>query len=235
MTIRSTDKSFNKKYLLHFIPFVLVVIAAFFEIYLESAEYKIALLEQKIENIPVRILSLIIPLHGAIYTYISIKLVTAFNKNLKKSYSDIEKINLNWLAYLVFANLVIWAIVIMAYSVTIIFGQGFHAEFAIYIAISIFIYSIGYKSLQQPEILAEPNFESSSEIKKKSYQKSGMDSIKSEHHLSKLKRLFDEDKVHRNPNLNLSELAKKLEISQHNLSELINTQLNQTFYDFVNR
>lgn len=35
--------------------------------------------------------------------------------------------------------------------------------------------------------------------------------------------------------LTLQKLAEQLEVSNHNLSEVINSRLNQSYYDFVNR
>lgn len=46
--------------------------------------------------------------------------------------------------------------------------------------------------------------------------------------------LFENDKVYRNSDLVLGNLAARLEISTHKLSEVINRKLGKTFYDFVN-
>ena len=153
--IGSGDQKFKMKHLYHFLPFILVTIAAFFELYLESGEYKIALAEERAVNIPGKILSMLIPVHGVIYTYFSIKQVGFFNKNLKRTFSNIENINLDWLAYLVFATMIIWSIVIITYILTIIYGEALRVQYFIYIAVAIFIYSMGYKGLKQEEIFIE--------------------------------------------------------------------------------
>ena len=46
---------------------------------------------------------------------------------------------------------------------------------------------------------------------------------------------MSEDKPYLNSDLTLNDLSEKLEISSHNLSEILNTQLNQNFFDFVNQ
>ena len=46
---------------------------------------------------------------------------------------------------------------------------------------------------------------------------------------------METDKLYLNSDLTLRELAEKLSISPHNLSEILNTRLNQSFYDFINR
>ena len=45
---------------------------------------------------------------------------------------------------------------------------------------------------------------------------------------------MDEKKPFKNDKLNLTELSNLVGISNHNLSEIINTKIEQNFYDFVN-
>lgn len=53
-------------------------------------------------------------------------------------------------------------------------------------------------------------------------------------HFSELRRLIEEEKIYRNPNLSLSSVARQLNISSNYLSTLIN-QLNKTsFTDYIN-
>ena len=55
-----------------------------------------------------------------------------------------------------------------------------------------------------------------------------------EYHQALLK-LMDDEKPYTNSELMLYQPAGMLNISSHNLSEVLNTQLNQNFFDFINQ
>ncbi len=69
----------------------------------------------------------------------------------------------------------------------------------------------------------------------KKYEKSGLSQEKAERCLEELPKLMKKERPYRDPELTLSDLATRLDISSRNLSEVINTRLNQNFFDFINQ
>ena len=102
---------------------------------------------------------------------------------------------------------------------------------------AVFIFLIGYRSLRQPEVvLIESEKPEQKQIKDKpaSYKKSGLSEDIASESVNKLNALMKNEKPFLNSELTLSDLAAKINLSTHNLSEIINTKLNQNFYDYVN-
>ena len=111
-----------------------------------------------------------------ILLYLSAK-HSSFNKRLKDSFSNIEKINLNWINFLSAGTVIIWLIVILSYILDSLYGPDFPSFMPIYISVSILIYSIGYKSLNRPEVRIEeePAPEQALTVDKpEPYKKSGL-------------------------------------------------------------
>jgi AraC-like DNA-binding protein len=116
-------------------------------------------------------------------------------------------------------------------------------DFLIYLAASVLIYSIGYLSLRQPQILTQTKQVLETEKiliqeekigTRKSYQKSGLTNAEAKIQLNKLIQIMETEKPYLNSDLTLQNLAALISISIHNLSEIINTQLERNFYDFIN-
>jgi AraC-like DNA-binding protein len=61
-----------------------------------------------------------------------------------------------------------------------------------------------------------------------------MDAAIAQRHVQELLGLMEREKPFTKNDLTLQELAEPLDLSPHNLSEVINTQLGKNFYDFVN-
>lgn len=61
------------------------------------------------------------------------------------------------------------------------------------------------------------------------YAVSTLGKVDIEHALASLRRLFEQEHLYRDPDLSLSRLAEQLDLNSHQVSELINTQLDTSF------
>ncbi len=226
--IRKKEK-FEFKNLVHFIPFFLVQLYGIFFFYFETPEYQLGLLDFS-HQLPwhIQLVGIFIPVVGVFYMILTVVKTINYNKQIKNSLSSIEDIDLSWLLYLVYGTAIIWIVVVISYLIGFVFGDQLQANLMIYITLSIFLYALAIKSYKQPEIKSLENEDT------ESYKKSGLSDEKANEYLQKLNQTMKDKKLYLDPKLNLSQLAEKLKISTHNLSEVINVKQNQNFYDFVN-
>ncbi|NQT26426.1 helix-turn-helix transcriptional regulator [candidate division KSB1 bacterium] len=172
-------------------------------------------------------------------------LLWRYAKHKKEFFSTLDRINLYWLRNITVLTFLVWLTVLFLHASPLFGGMILSPEI-IALATSILVYIMGYMGLKQPEIFSM-NFISNlpngdlengslelihSDVKK--YEKSGLSSEKAKRVLQDLVGLMEKEKPFTDANLTLHELSEKLVISGHNLSEVINTQLKQNFFDFIN-
>lgn len=68
-----------------------------------------------------------------------------------------------------------------------------------------------------------------------SYRKSTLQNVDSDDLVNRLETLMLQDKVYLEVGITLNQLAKKLNIKSHQLSELLNNNLNKSFFTYINQ
>jgi AraC-like DNA-binding protein len=236
--------------LLHFVPFFLAYLL-FVPFFLSPADHKIFVYKNNglgYETLT-GVLLLAIIISGIVYVVLSLRLLKKHQRIIQNQFSYAEKINLAWLRYLIYGIAAIWIVVI--------FGD----DKATYSTVVVFVIMLGYFGIKQVGIFtqrlpaetksdlnevaapapvsistalpdpAEPGIE---EPKKAKYLKSSLNADTAENIYTGLTQLMREKKPYTNPELTLDELAQTLNVHRNNLSQVINTYEQKSFYDYVN-
>jgi AraC-like DNA-binding protein len=179
-----------------------------------------------------------------------------YSQAIKDTFSTIDKINLNWLKTITVLTMIVWILGIIIEFLQI-FDLNTRFQATTPIAIAILIYVMGYLGLRQPEIFAgaseappplaeatpplveEPPhlveaLESPESPDTKKYERSGLTKTKAEAFHKKLIHLMETDKPFTYSSLKLNQLAKMIGTTPNYLSQVINEECDQNFYDFVN-
>ena len=223
--------------LLHFVPFItgyLITLPIYFIPVPERIKYVEEKMIQNQGPVIYDIYEKLISVQGIIYTVLTILLVLEYNRKIKERFSNIVKINLDWLQYLTVGMVVCWSFATAAQLIDLFSRSNSGFEIALHVSISILIYSIGYLGLKQPEIFMKPGDYSAGEQLPEKYKKSGLDNSAAEEIKINLLALMESDKPYLNCELTLNRLSEMMAVTSHNLSEVINSRLNKTYYDFIN-
>lgn len=239
----------------HFIPFITAKLALI-PFYMLSAEEKVLSLNTGNSSTTVSddwystYFFPVISLFGFIQILFYLRQISKdlkmYDEQLFRWFSNTENIHLNWLKHSV------WALsVLTIVSFFFLLGElllsssikhmGAYGGFALVLL----IYAISYKAISQPDILSlfqnekktadtpqHMNYQATEWFGKA--EETGA-SIKTESLLSRnLKELMEREKLYLNEKLSGNEMAETLGISRHQLSEVLNNELETNFYNFIN-
>lgn len=130
-----------------------------------------------------------------------------------------------------FLSFVVFALIALLLVCISLLAQ--EQNFLIYVqAYSVFIglgfAGITYVLLKYPDVI-----QNTREAVIASYTTSTLKNVDCDALTSKIKSLFNEQKLHRNEDLSLAQVASELDLTSHQTSELINTQLGMSFSKLV--
>jgi len=134
VTITHESNHFSKKYGLHFLP-AIIAWAVLVQYYVMPAAQKIDIYKHNGVGyeIYMQIILIAAMISGFSYVLLSFYQLKQYRKRIAEEFSNTERINLNWLRYLIFAILTIWLILVLGGGDPAIFG-----------AVVIFVSLLGY-------------------------------------------------------------------------------------------
>lgn len=221
-----TDQLPEKRWtlLLHFVPAAAMYLYLV-QYFLLSADQKILVYRNYGAGYEdfLRVKYYAIACSGIFYVIWSALLLRRHKKAIRDQFSDLEKINLQWLQILTIGMGGIWFLVIF-----------FPQETLILTGIVVFVFLIGFFGIRQAVIFTPGPVEETAEELKKKYPKSGLTDEASTKLHQDLLQLMTKDALYRKSDLSISELSSNLGVHPNYLSQVINQKEKKNFYDFVN-
>jgi AraC-like DNA-binding protein len=255
--VAASDRSwrFERRHLLHFLPAALITLAVS-PYYMMSGAEKIAFYHRLLTgDVPAR-MAIIEPTKfpsGIAYSVLTALYLRRHRRRIEDSYSNTARRNLSWLGWLAGAAAGIWLIATVLEITD--FGQRLREEH-VTLAIALLAYAIGYMGLRHPEVfryetqefaVVTPAVSQAVSAAESSpvtpvepdapvarYERSGLRDSEAERLRTSLLAVMDDERPWKDSELTLPDLAALLNSTPHKLSEVLNDQVGQTFYDFVN-
>lgn len=224
---------FKQIHLFHLIPFFIDLIFRHYRFFSQANITDIIIRQGYYLYRPELIARFVLAdIHVIVYVAASLIVLNRYRSDLKDTFSSIERVKLSWL-YLVLIgfsavrlfHLSKLTLAFLSDILRDIFGLGMHLGTLVLAAVVVI------KGLRQPDIFSDTDERRA----KQKYQKTALPPEKLEEYTKELIRYMETEKPYLNPSLNINELANRVSIPSHYISQILNRRLNQNFYHFVNK
>jgi AraC-like DNA-binding protein len=233
------DYQISRAQLIHFIPvsFELVVqfALAWYSIVQDQQVY------QSLFYVAFKMVALICS-GVSIFIYLkkSLLLIENYERSLADQFSEHTHLTLQWLNGLVRYTRVSWMFW-LAFECCFILFWHFQLHFVavyvvLYLLMIIMVYStywIGVKGFQASGSLSEKRFNPGKAPSQNFYAKTNAAEVKTV--IERLEHAMKQEKLYRDENLSLQMLAERINENPNLVSYVLNTGLNQSFYDYINQ
>lgn len=187
-----------------------------------------------------------------IYFFLANKQLNSYQSSIHQLYSETSRINLRWVKTLIYGYLTIVFLSIALFSLLLKYTEYFNLLALINAAIiTPYIYLTAYKGVTQPTLwqiqpgktkeifeeeisVTEKIVQQNSKDEKTKTQKNTINNDKLNEIVPKIIRLMEYDKLYQETELNLQQLADKLEVPGYQVSQALNEGMNKNFYDLIN-
>ena len=229
-TYTNPEFHLRKREILHYIPLIIYFGYFAFNYYFFDATTKRMILEaDNIMNYHQRLFK-VIAIHAQMFPYLGFCLyeIKKYRTAIKKSYSSIHKMNLSWLTIMIVSLLIVFSFMLMRDTLEYTGHRSFkHVEILLFILFLIFCYQMTYKGIKFSYVLV-------GNILGEKYQKSTLKKEDYTRYVQILSSIMQQEHPYLDPDISLNELSKRVGILPTHLSQLINDNYNQNFFDFIN-
>lgn len=229
------------KYLYHFIPFVILSASMLYFHFNLAANQSLMVDDgfirmSGIQAFQMKHYGLIMAFFSFLYPVVSLYLLFRHKKTLTDKFSTLQGIQMDWLRnWIILSMIGFWLSFILIWSGSfqwIEFETSFKSVASL---ITLNIAIIGFYGLKQTSIFTNISMDAASTPTPESkYQRSSLTTAESTEILIKLKSFMVSEKPFLDTQLSLESLAFRIGLSKHDLSQVINEQLDINFFTFVN-
>ncbi len=235
--ITKAEKEFSKLDFLHFVPFVIfvIVLPLLWGNILNQRQIDYGMLSvfdhrQKIIAPTAFLYSYIFIaqfLSFVAYLVFSFLLIKDYSQQIRQEYAQIDT-KVKWLRLFILSFIMMF--VFTAVFLFLLLKTDVYRRYMDYLYIipaGLLFYAIGYFLIDENWVALDQ--------KRPKYANSTFDQDKRLDYVEKLETLIQEESLYLNPNIRLRDLAKRMDISSHHLSQLLNQHYHTSFFDYVNK
>ena len=171
------------------------------------------------------------------YIVASFVLLQRHERIVREVYSNTRDKTLRWVRHFMYTGFTIFACCVVCSLFDLNWADAVSNLF-----LSVVIYVFGYRALRQPEVFADVSVDTLPEnplpalVRQPArYEKSGLTETRAAAMLVRLEALVTEEKIYLDSTLNLQQLAARLGMPPHQVSQLLNQVRGESFADFINR
>lgn len=244
-SIVTTEFRLTYKKLSHFIPYLILCIILFPNVYdLGIKGYFIFF--DNYSLIATIILWLVIFIQFAIYFRNMIIISNVHGKKIEEELSNSEGFDIKWIRYFLSIFFCVYVLIMITIMWLMHFGDLTNFPKLISLIFSIAVFFLTYKGLFQKEFSnnteKHPIINTNELVDSNQIKESEIELIENQEKIEKyrpmiqkLELYFQTEKPYLNPEMTLTLLAEKMGYSRNVLSDLINSGMNDNFYNLINR
>jgi AraC-like DNA-binding protein len=234
------DYSLSGRKWLHFLPFITLTLLTEIGWQLEPRPAKLSILDHiYIRHIPAYQYwdTGFIFLHFFVYIAFSLRLVRHFRQRLGDRFSDLQRLNISWLSStLLFFTIAMIVAALNGFMGLTPLANYFYFVFTIILLILfVYINVVILKAMRRPALFAGMKEEEQPPKGIRKYAGSVLTPEESKGLLDRLQHHMQTTKPYLEPELTLEELSARLSLRPKILSQVINENTGQNFFDFINR